>query len=127
MSNKKINPPVNATAGVLVIGGGISGITEALELAQMGLNVTLIEKESTLGGLAASFCCKADDACKKCFACLVDKRVRDIKRRSDISILMQTELIRFNMEDGRYLATLRQNGTTSEKVFSAVVVAAGIE
>ena len=39
---------------VLVIGGGISGITVALELAQSGVPLTLVEKESSLGGLSAS-------------------------------------------------------------------------
>ena len=59
---------------VLVIGGGISGITVASELAQVGIPTTLIEKEASLGGLAASFCCKASESCNKCFACVVDKR-----------------------------------------------------
>jgi len=127
MSKIEISPPVKADSGVLVIGGGIAGITEALELAQMGLNVTLVEKETTLGGLAGSFCCKASAVCRKCFACLVDKRIRDIGKRTDISILTQTELVGLNVADGRYRVTLRQNGTTSEKVFAAVVVAAGIE
>ena len=35
---------------VLVIGGGITGIQSALDLAQMGCEVTLLEKEEELGG-----------------------------------------------------------------------------
>jgi heterodisulfide reductase subunit A len=50
---------------VLVIGGGISGITVASELAQVGIPATLIEKEASLGGLAGSFCCKASESCNK--------------------------------------------------------------
>ena len=38
---------------VLVIGGGISGITCALELDRLGVPVVLMEKEAALGGLAA--------------------------------------------------------------------------
>lgn len=37
---------------VLVIGGGISGLTSALELAGQGYQVHLVEKENFLGGLA---------------------------------------------------------------------------
>ena len=35
---------------ILVIGGGIAGITAALEAAEVGYNVILVEKEAYLGG-----------------------------------------------------------------------------
>jgi quinone-modifying oxidoreductase subunit QmoA len=40
---------------ILVIGGGISGITAAVELAEAGREVVLIEKESYLGGRVSGF------------------------------------------------------------------------
>ncbi len=45
-----ISVPVNQTA--LVIGGGLSGMVSALELADHGFDVTLVEKSSVLGGQA---------------------------------------------------------------------------
>jgi heterodisulfide reductase subunit A2 len=42
--------PVAVNRKVLVIGGGIAGITAALDLANGGYEVTLIEKEPALGG-----------------------------------------------------------------------------
>jgi len=39
----------------LIIGGGISGITAALELAEAGKQVVLIEKENYLGGNVSQF------------------------------------------------------------------------
>src|SRR5438477_4631521 len=38
-----------------VLGGGALGLTAAMRLARRGAQVTLIEKESELGGLAAGF------------------------------------------------------------------------
>lgn len=38
---------------VLVIGGGIAGVHSALKLADLGVDVYLIEKEASLGGIAA--------------------------------------------------------------------------
>ncbi|MDP8205804.1 MAG: FAD-dependent oxidoreductase [Candidatus Electryonea clarkiae] len=38
------------TKPILVIGGGIAGITAALEAAEVGYNVILVEKEAYLGG-----------------------------------------------------------------------------
>ncbi|MFC5719378.1 hydroxysqualene dehydroxylase HpnE [Streptomyces gamaensis] len=42
-------------AAAVVIGGGLAGVTAALELADAGLRVTLIEGRPRLGGLAFSF------------------------------------------------------------------------
>ena len=45
---EKLEIPVNP--GALVIGGGVAGITAALELAKQNFKVHLVEKEKTLGG-----------------------------------------------------------------------------
>jgi hydroxysqualene dehydroxylase len=41
---------------VVVIGGGLSGISAALSLAEAGSEVTLLERRQRLGGLTWSFC-----------------------------------------------------------------------
>ena len=112
---------------VLIIGGGISGVTTALELAQLGIPTTLIEKEPALGGLSASFCCKASEACNKCFACVVDKRLSDIHQRSDISILTRTDLIDARGDSGGYHVSLKSGRERIDLEVSAVVIAAGID
>ena len=43
----------NPTRSVLVIGGGISGIQSALDLAEQRLRVTLVERAPSLGGRMA--------------------------------------------------------------------------
>ena len=113
--------------GVLVIGGGISGITVASELAQHGISTTLIERESSLGGLSASFCCKASESCNKCFACVVDKRTSEIWARQDLSILTQTEIAGVKKGPGAYTVTLRKGKERSDVKVSAVVLATGID
>ncbi|MFO7707700.1 MAG: FAD-dependent oxidoreductase [Desulfobacterales bacterium] len=60
---------------VLIIGGGIGGLTAALALAQQGFEVEVVEKEATLGGHAARLACKAIDRCVKCGACLAAQTI----------------------------------------------------
>lgn len=112
---------------VLIIGAGISGVTVALELAQLGLSPTLIEREASIGGLSASFCCKASETCNKCFACVVDKRISEVKQRKDISILTHTELLGVRGGHGQYHLLLGKDRERMEQTASAVVIAAGID
>jgi heterodisulfide reductase subunit A len=111
---------------VLIIGGGISGITVALELAQSGIPSTLIEKEPSLGGFSASFCCKASESCNKCFACVVDKRISEIHQRGDISVLTQTEVIGLKENGRKHQVSLRKGKEKIDVKVSAIVIAAGI-
>jgi heterodisulfide reductase subunit A len=111
---------------VLIIGGGISGITVALELAQSGFHSMLIEKDPSLGGLSASFCCKASESCNKCFACVVDKRISEIHQCQDISILTQTEVIGLKRNGREYQVSLKKGREKIDLSVSAVVIAAGI-
>jgi quinone-modifying oxidoreductase subunit QmoB len=50
-------PAANASAGhnkrILVVGGGMSGLTAALEAAETGYEIVLVEKQAQLGGFAA--------------------------------------------------------------------------
>jgi len=116
-----------AEKDVLIVGGGISGITVALELAQVGIASTLVEREPSIGGLSASFCCKASESCNKCFACVVDKRIAEIRSRQEISILTGTEPIGLHGSPGQYTVSLKRGKQRIDLTVSAVVVAAGID
>jgi heterodisulfide reductase subunit A2 len=49
----QIEPTVDVTPAALVVGGGIAGIQAALDLAESGLEVYLVEKEPSIGGIMA--------------------------------------------------------------------------
>jgi len=93
---------------VLVIGAGISGIASALELANAGLNVCLIEKEATVGGYAASFCCKATDVCTKCSVCLVPEKINEVVSHPRISILVNAIVTGISGENGNFRVEVLQ-------------------
>jgi heterodisulfide reductase subunit A len=112
---------------VLVIGGGISGIVCALELNRLGVPVTLIEKEASLGGLASHFCCKASAACNKCFACVVDKKLKEINGQSQIPQFTGAEITGVAGDRGSYKVSFTKADRVSNLEAAAIVVAAGID
>jgi len=112
---------------VLIVGGGVSGVVCALELDRLGTPVALLEKEDSPGGLAARFCCKATEACNKCFACVADKKFREIGDRPGISLITGAEITAAAGGPGKYRVAFTRSGETSELEASAIVVAAGID
>jgi heterodisulfide reductase subunit A len=87
---------------VLIVGSGISGIASALELANAGINVYLIEKEGAVGGHSASFCCKATDVCSQCSACVVPDKIKEAVSHPQIKLLTNSTVKKLSGELGDF-------------------------
>jgi heterodisulfide reductase subunit A len=92
---------------VVVLGGGIAGITAALELNRAGVPVALVEKSPFFGGRAAAFTCKATDVCQKCGACRVEQALRDLFATPEITRYGHTEVVASRRENGVLHLTLK--------------------
>lgn len=77
---------------VMVIGGGIAGLTAAWELAGLGAQVALVEKADFLGGHAIQYACKATDECRQCGACAVEQMLKQVVNESAITVYLSTEV-----------------------------------
>lgn len=75
---------------VAIIGGGIAGISAALELSPYNLDIHVIEKSCFLGGQALNYNCKATEECQQCGACLVEKKLKELQERENISFHLGT-------------------------------------
>lgn len=92
----------------LILGGGIAGISAALELARLGHDVALVEKTPFFGGRAAQLCCKATDVCQKCGACLVEERLKALFQEPRISLYAHAELLESSRNNGLFHLGLKQ-------------------
>jgi len=108
---------------VLVIGGGIAGIASALKLADNGFQVYLVEREPTIGGHAASFCCKATETCSQCSVCLVPENMLEVAANSRISLVVNSEVVGISGGIGDFEVDLLQK---SRFIDSEKCIACGI-
>jgi len=88
----------------LIIGGGISGITAAVELAEAGQEVVLIEKEPYLGGNVSHFNNYFPKLCPP--ACGLEINYRRIRSNPRISYYTGAEMKDFTGEEGDFKVQL---------------------
>jgi heterodisulfide reductase subunit A len=94
---------------VVVLGGGIAGITATLELNRVGIKVALVEKSPFFGGQAANYCCKATDVCQKCGACRAELALRDLFAAPGLTLYTLTELVGSSRDNGLFHLTLKSH------------------
>ena len=78
---------------VLVIGGGVAGLSAALDMAALGLDVQIVEKETFLGGHAIRFSCKATDKCVSCGVCIVDEKLKNVMENPKIKVWTRSRVV----------------------------------
>ncbi|HLB65362.1 MAG TPA: CoB--CoM heterodisulfide reductase iron-sulfur subunit A family protein [Anaerolineales bacterium] len=80
--------PVNPNT--LVVGGGIAGIQAALELADAGHRVFLVEREPSIGGHMAQF--DKTFPTLDCSACILTPKMSDVGQHDNITLLSYAEV-----------------------------------
>lgn len=107
----------------LVIGGGISGMTAAIALANRGLKVKLVEKESGLGGMLRSlhrlYPSEIDAAS------YAEKKAEEVRNNPNIELLLDTHLTNLNGHVGNYRVTVENPAGTQTFSCGVIIVATG--
>jgi len=115
-------------AHILVVGGGLSGCAAALELADRGQDVTILEKDGRIGGKVRDFGCKASEKCNHCGVCLAAGLWEKALRHDRIRVLTRARLIDVSGGPGDFTAVYdHPAGRAALSGISAVVVAIGYE
>jgi quinone-modifying oxidoreductase subunit QmoA len=95
---------VATTRTILVVGGGISGMTAALEAAEAGADVLLLEKGASLGGWVSQLSRGHPTLCPPA------RTLEDELRRlgaGRLRVLTRAEVVRIDGQPGDYTATVR--------------------
>jgi heterodisulfide reductase subunit A len=102
---KEIEVPVTNKA--LVIGGGIAGINSALDLAEMGFKVYLLEKTESIGGHMAQL--DKTFPTLDCSICIEGPKMVDVGRHPNIEIISYADLLSVSGYVGNFKVKIRKN------------------
>jgi len=94
------------TGAVLVIGAGIAGIQAALDLADSGQKVYLLEKTPSIGGNMARL--DKTFPTNDCSMCILSPKVVECGRHLNIELITLGDLEELRGEGGRYVARVRR-------------------
>ena len=91
---------------VLVIGGGIGGIQAALDLAESGYHVYLVEKSPAIGGVMAQL--DKTFPTNDCSMCILSPKLVEAGRHRNINIITQATIERIEGEAGNFKVTVKK-------------------
>ncbi len=111
----------------LVIGGGMAGMTAALNIADQGFHAILVEKESELGGLLNRLSVVSHDHVKLEAAEIVKAKVALVESHPNIKVYTNAEIEAVEGYIGNYRVTVRANGSNETFDASTVIVATGMQ
>ena len=104
--NPQIELSNGTTGAVMVVGGGISGMQSALDLANSGFKVYLVESSPAIGGKMAQL--DKTFPTNDCSMCIVSPKLVEVGRHRNIELLTHSEVAALEGEAGNFSARITQ-------------------
>jgi len=96
----------NPVGKVIVVGGGIGGIKCALDLADTGFYVYLVEKSPTLGGTMARL--DKTFPTNDCSTCMFSPKLVQVAGHANVEILTRSRILDLKGNPGRFIAEIEK-------------------
>ncbi len=112
--------PIHQNA--VVIGGGVSGMTAALSLAEQGFDVELIEKSASLGGNLSSINSTLENTNLDQFK---ENLIESVNKHRNIDSHLNSDLVGVNGHIGHFNVKISKEGKTKEFICGAIIIATG--
>jgi heterodisulfide reductase subunit A len=97
---------VEVTPAALVVGGGIAGIQAALDIADAGKKVYLVEREASVGGHMSMF--DKTFPTLDCAACILTPKMVDVGVHPNIELLTYSEVTNVDGFVGNFKVTVKK-------------------
>ena len=122
------NPDRASNKRILVVGGGVSGLTAALEAAETGYEAIVVEKEAELGGWAAKLHRRVPDHAPYAQPqpTGMPELIAKVKEHPLIRVHTSSTLAETSGAPGRFTAKIaRESGAVTEETVGAIIQASG--
>jgi heterodisulfide reductase subunit A-like polyferredoxin len=104
--NKNLNHSIAKVGSVLIVGGGIAGIQSALDLAEQGFKVYLVESSPSIGGVMAQL--DKTFPTNDCSMCILSPKLVECGRHLNIEVITYSEVIDIEGEPGNFRVKIRK-------------------
>lgn len=97
---------------ILVLGGGITGISAALDAAKTGYEVTIVEKTDKLGGHAANMRSQmpVEEPFEELIPSVIEEKLAELSQYPNIEVKTATEVARIAGQPGEFTVTFKTPG-----------------
>jgi quinone-modifying oxidoreductase subunit QmoB len=114
-------------SNILVIGGGITGMTSALEAAKIGNKVVLLEKEKVLGGWAKKMHAQypKKEPCVELEPTGIPELEKEVQNHENIDIYTSAEVENISGEPGAFQIKVKQGEKSLELKSGSIILASG--
>ena len=116
----------NTEEALLVVGGGVSGMTSALESAQAGYAVHLVEKDDRLGGFARKLHRRTPSRSpfERAESPDLDELIREVEAHPRITLHLSSTIASIAGAPGDFSVRLNANGSGEKNLRAGAVVLA---
>ncbi len=94
------------TGAVMVVGGGVGGMQAALDLANSGFKVYLVEESTAIGGRMAQL--DKTFPTNDCSMCTISPKLVETGRHLNIALMTDTEVAKVDGQAGAFTVTVRR-------------------
>jgi heterodisulfide reductase subunit A-like polyferredoxin len=108
-NGKKPQDLHNKVGAAMVVGGGIAGMQSALNLANAGFKVYMVEEKASIGGRMAQL--DKTFPTNDCAMCMISPRLIDVSKHPNIELLTKAELVSLEGTEGDFQAKVRLEPT----------------
>lgn len=114
---------VTVSKEVLVVGGGFSGMSLALELSRLGFKTTIVEGETTLGGTAEEFegFCQTETTPQA----MLDLTRSAIEKGENITVLTSSRITGIEGQAGNFTVRMEKEDEKFSRKFGAIIFTTG--
>jgi quinone-modifying oxidoreductase subunit QmoB len=118
-------PEGEMSKDILVVGGGLTGLTAAFEASKAGYNVVLVEKEAQLGGFQKKVTQVSTAPFKGVQDNDLNQLIENVKQAKNIKVYTGAKIEKIEGSPCLFDVSVKQNGSTAQHRMGAIVMAAG--